>query len=102
MNMMKVCGRMPGEVRLEKIGAHQSMKGQFTIKYFIFRIVGKIPCVVPKFPVFSLSGKIGNQIPCFPCAVATLKSVWVDRLDVEDWCRLATGYWVGVGWLNLS
>ena len=30
------------------------------------------PCVVPKFPVFSLSGKTDNQIPCFPCAVATL------------------------------
>ena len=29
-------------------------------------------CVVPKFPVFSLSGKIDNQIPCFLCAVATL------------------------------
>ena len=55
------------------------MKGQFTIKYFIFREIWKIPCVcsnfpcvVPKFPVFSLSGKSDNQIPCFPCAVATL------------------------------
>ena len=26
-----------------------------------------------KFPVFSLSGKMDFQIPCFPCAVATLK-----------------------------
>ena len=25
-----------------------------------------------KFPVFSLSGKVNSQIPCFPCAVATL------------------------------
>ena len=25
-----------------------------------------------KFPVFSLSGKMDFQIPCFPCAVATL------------------------------
>ena len=25
-----------------------------------------------KFPVFSLSGKMNIQIPCFPCAVATL------------------------------
>ena len=25
-----------------------------------------------KFPVFSLSGKMNLQIPCFPCAVATL------------------------------
>ena len=30
------------------------------------------PCVKAKFPVFSLSGKSKNQIPCFPCAVATL------------------------------
>ena len=32
-------------------------------------------CVRTKFPVFSLSGKSKNQIPCFPCfpcAVATL------------------------------
>ena len=28
-----------------------------------------------KFPVFSLSGKSKNQIPCFPCAVATLSVV---------------------------
>ena len=27
-----------------------------------------------KFPVFSLSGKMDFQIPCFPCAVATLFS----------------------------
>ena len=25
-----------------------------------------------KFPVFSLSEKVNIQIPCFPCAVATL------------------------------
>ena len=25
-----------------------------------------------KFPVFSLPGKVNIQIPCFPCAVATL------------------------------
>ena len=30
------------------------------------------PCVTAKFPVFSLFGKSKNQIPCFPCAVATL------------------------------
>ena len=48
------------------------MKGQFIVKYFIFREIGKIPCVVPKFHVFSLSGKIDDQIPSFPCAMATL------------------------------
>ena len=36
IKMMKVCGKMPSEARLEKIGMHQSMKGQFTIKYRIF------------------------------------------------------------------
>ena len=28
-----------------------------------------------KFPVFSLSGKMDIQIPCFPCAVATLNII---------------------------
>ena len=64
---------MPSEARLEKVEVHQSMNGQFTIKYFIFKEILKIPCAVPKFPVFSLSGKSDNQIPCFPCAVATLE-----------------------------
>ena len=35
------------------------------------------PCVRMKFPLFSLSGKSKNQIPCFPCAVATLINVAV-------------------------
>ena len=76
--MLKVCGNMLNEVRLEKIMLHQLMNGQFTIKYFIFREIWKIPCVVQIFPVlhlnslFSLSGKSDYQIPCFPCAVATL------------------------------
>ena len=39
----------------------------------IFSLCQQIfPCVRTKFPVFSLSGKSKNQIPCFPCAVATL------------------------------
>ena len=39
----------------------------------IFSLCLKIfPCVKAKFPVFSLSGKIKNQIQCFPCTVATL------------------------------
>ena len=43
----------------------------------IFSLCLKIfPCVKAKFPVFSLSGKSKNQIPCFPCAVATL---WVNQ-----------------------
>ena len=76
--MLKVCEKMPSKVRLEKIGVHQSVNGQFTVKYFIFREIWKIPCVVQIYPVlylnslFSLSGKSDNQIPCFPCAVATL------------------------------
>ena len=31
-----------------------------------------------KFPVFSLSGKMDFQIPCFPCAVATLLLLKLD------------------------
>ena len=78
IEMLKVCGQMPSEARLEKIGVYQSIKGQFTLKYFIFREIWNIPCVVQIFPVlylnsvFSLSGKSENQIPCFLCAVATL------------------------------
>ena len=29
-----------------------------------------------KFPVFSLSGKMDFQIPCFPCALATMLFLW--------------------------
>ena len=51
----------------------------------IFSLCLKIfPCVKAKFPVFSLSGKIKNQIPCFPCfpcAVATLNFIF--ELDHE-------------------
>ena len=72
MSMVKVCGKMPSVARLEKIGVYKSMKEEFTIKYLIFREIWKNSCVVPKFPMFSLSGKIDNQIPCFPCAVAIL------------------------------
>ena len=73
--MMKVCGKMQSEARLGKIGVHQSMKGQFTTKYLIFREIWKIPCAVQIFPVLnlnSLSGKTDHRILCFPCAVATL------------------------------
>ena len=49
----------------------------FTVKIFslCFQI---FPCVTAKFPVFSLSGKSKNQIPCFPCVVATLllQALW--------------------------
>ena len=34
-----------------------------------------------KFPVFSLSGKMDFQIPCFPCAVATLEKVLYNLLS---------------------
>ena len=45
----------------------------FIITVQIFSLCQQIfPCVRTKFPVFSLSGKSKNQIPCFPCAVATL------------------------------
>ena len=40
----------------------------------IITVISKFSIPVSaKFPVFSLSGKSKNQIPCFPCAVATLQ-----------------------------
>ena len=61
------------------------MKGQFTIKYLNFRKVWKIPCVVKTFPVFSLSAKIDDQIPCFLCAVATLNTEkWLSQKAATD------------------
>ena len=72
MGMIKVCRKMLSKMRLEKIGVYQLMKGQCTIKYLIFREIWKIPYIGQIFPVFSLSGKNDNQIPCFPNAVATL------------------------------
>ena len=38
----------------------------------IFPVSQKNSLCYNKFPVFSLSGKSKNQIPCFPCAMATL------------------------------
>ena len=58
MKMMKVCGKMPSKVRLEK---NWGFLGQFTIKYLIFREIWKIPCVFHIFPVLYLNS------PCFPC-----------------------------------
>ena len=46
--------------KARKVGLHQSMKGQFTIKYLIFRVIWKIP-VLSKFSLCYI------QIPCFPC-----------------------------------
>ena len=42
-----------------------------TVKIFSF-CLKNFPCVTTKFPVFSLSGKGKNQIPCFLCSMATL------------------------------
>ena len=71
--MLKVCGKMLSEARLEKIGVHQSMNGQFTPKYFIFREIWKIPCVVQLFSVlclnslcFSCLEKVITKFPVFP------------------------------------
>ena len=35
-----------------------------------------------KFPVLSLSGKMDFQIPCFPCAVATLNNGYLFVLPI--------------------
>ena len=49
----------------------------FSLCYHFF------PCVRTKFPVFSLSGKRKNQIPCFPCAVATLTRKFIEEESGE-------------------
>ena len=69
---MNICGKVSSEVRLEKIRSHQSMKGQFTIKYLIFREILHVVQIFPMLYLNSLSEKIDNQISCFPCAVVTL------------------------------
>ena len=75
MNMVKVCRKMPSKGRLEKKfgGTSVDERAIYYINLDNSLCCPKFPCVVPKFPVFSLSGKIDDQIPCFPCAVATLK-----------------------------
>ena len=78
---------MPSEARLKKFW---NLKNKQTFHFNnhsqifslchrkIFSLCLKIfPCVKAKFPVFSLSGKSKNQIPCFPCAVATLNVVLI-------------------------
>ena len=63
---------MSSKVRLKKFEIYKKIpvliitvqRFSLCLKYF--------PCVTAKFPVFSLSGKSKNQIPCFPCVVATL------------------------------
>ena len=77
IKMMKACGKMPSKAWLNKFGVHQSMKGQFTIKYFIFREIWKISCVVQIFPVLYLNS-------LFPSAVATLSNAnWSSRIPVK-------------------
>ena len=65
---------MLSKAKLEKNWVHQLMKEQFTIKYLIFGKFRKFP-VLYLNSLFSISGKIDHQIPCFPCAVATL--LWI-------------------------
>ena len=77
--MIKACGKILREARLEKNWG--TAVDERAINYKILHFLGNLenspccpnfPCSVPKFPVFSLSGKSDNKIPCFPCAVATL------------------------------
>ena len=79
MNNMNVCGKVPSEARLEKNWG--TSVNERVIYYKIHNFWGNLenslccpnfPSVIPKFPVFFLFGKIDDQIPYFPCAVATL------------------------------
>ena len=67
---------MASKEKLEKNWGTSINERAIYYKILHFMEIWKIPCVVPKFPVFSLSGKSDNQIPCFPCAVATLLHFW--------------------------
>lgn len=74
---------MTREARLKKIFQKKTpMNGNFIItqeKNCIKYILQFFPCVVAKFPVFSLSGKVNIQIPCFPCAMATLGRDYISK-----------------------
>ena len=57
------------------------------------------PCVTTKFPVFSLSGKSKDQIPCFPrfpCAVDTLLSDPSDQMEVGGFSFLPVLMYYGL------
>ena len=68
---------MPSEARLKFLKFKKiNILFMLIITIHIFSLCQQIfPCVRTKFPVFSLSGKSKNQIPCFPCAMATLKKI---------------------------
>ena len=69
----------------------------------IFSMSQFFPCVTAKIPVFSLFGKSKNQIPCFPCAVATLENYknenyWAERCPIETETHgVFTLAWSGTG-----
>ena len=72
MNMTKVCGKMPREARLKQNWGI-SVNERAIIKYFIFREIWKLTCVVQNFPVFYLNSlclpcleKLITKFPVFP------------------------------------
>ena len=73
---------MPSEARLKILKLKKKPKlFMLIITVQIFSLCYQIfPYDRTKFPVFSLSGKSKNQIPCFPCAVATL--------DYHTYCEI--------------
>ena len=73
MNMIKVCGNILSKVTLGKNWGTRVYKRAIYYKNLIFREIWKIPCVVQNLPcVVPVWKTIDNQIPCFPCAMATL------------------------------
>ena len=50
----------------------------------MFPVLSSFPCVVPNCPAFSLSRKTDNQIPYFPCAVATLCVCLLQKLELTE------------------
>ena len=85
---------MPSEARLKNFEINILFILIITVKYFpcvtekYFPCVSKFFAVSKQNSVFSLSGKSNNQIPCFPCAVATLSFVRIFVYSVYEILRL--------------
>ena len=71
------------------------MKGEFTIKYFIFREIWKIPYVVKIFPVLDLNSlyfpcleKLTTKFPVFPVPWPPWVKDWTVNNVTQHYLRL--------------
>ena len=65
-----------------KLIAKLSKKSKFSKFSLCCQNFPGVKIKLTKFPVFSLSGKVKIQIPCFPCAVVTLK-IYIQIKDIQ-------------------